>query len=77
MEEVEKLRVLAGSKPRDAKLKVAEAIVATVRNKTAGKKAKQAFIKVFSEKQKPEEIPVVSVGVPEMPLVDLADYSGQ
>jgi len=71
MEEVEKLRVLAGSKPRDAKLKVAEAIVATVRNKTAGKKAKQAFIKVFSEKQKPEEILVVSVGVPEMPLVDL------
>ncbi len=71
MEEVEALKALAASKPRDAKLKVAEAVVTTVSNRAAARRARQEFLAIFTEKQKPEDIREVSVGVSEMNIVEL------
>lgn len=69
--EVERLKALAGEKPRDAKLKVAEAVVAALSSNAAAKRARREFLAVFTEKQKPEEMTEVSVGVSEMNLVEL------
>ncbi len=71
MNEVEELKQLAATKPRDAKLKVAFAVVQTIYTRAAAARAKREFVKVFSEKQKPADIPTVSVGASEMQLADL------
>jgi tyrosyl-tRNA synthetase len=50
MVEVEKLKTLATSNPRDAKLKVASAVVETLYSKSSATKAGENFIKVYSKK---------------------------
>lgn len=71
MDEVGRLKELAARDPRDAKLALAFAVVGTVYTKTAAVRAKREFHRVFSERQKPEEVSTVSMGVARMPLVDL------
>ena len=71
MEEVKDITVLAASKPRDAKLKVGMAVVSAIHTKAAAARAKREFVNMFSEKQKPADIPVVSVHAASMPLADL------
>ncbi len=57
--------------PRDAKLKLGEEIVALYHGKKAGNGAREEFIKVFSEKAKPDEIPTVKISEKELSLADL------
>jgi tyrosyl-tRNA synthetase len=71
LDDVLALQSLAATKPRDAKLKVAEAIVAAVTTGVAARKARKAFIAVFSGDQKPEAMPEIIIGATSMNLTEL------
>lgn len=58
------------SNPRESKLELAKRIVDLYHDES-GEAAKKEFIRVFSKKEKPQEIPEVRVGVKSMPLVEL------
>ncbi len=57
--------------PREAKLELAKIIVGMYHGEKAGEKAKEEFIKVFSEHGKPEEIPVQKLESRSWNLVNL------
>jgi tyrosyl-tRNA synthetase len=57
--------------PRDAKMRLAQEIVSMYHGAEAGGEAAEEFIRVFSNKEKPEHIPRAAIGVSEINLTDL------
>lgn len=57
--------------PREAKLRLGEIIVEMYHGKGAGAKAREAFLNVFSKKEKPDDIPRISLHASALPLVEL------
>jgi len=53
---------LIRERPRDAKIKLAKHIITWLHNKEAADAAEAEFIKVFSKKEMPDEMPEVVVG---------------
>lgn len=64
-----KERMRKGENPRDFKLMLAEDIVERFHSKEEASKARENFIKVFSERKLPDEIPTVEVEDEEIELV--------
>ncbi len=64
-----------GSNPRDAKIKLAEAIVATYHGKDFAEKAKQSFINTFQKGSVPEDILEINLA-PNTVLVDALLVNG-
>ncbi len=62
--------------PRDAKLELGQIIVDTYHGKGAGRKAQDEFVRVFSKKEKPSDIPEIMVDAKELPLVELLVKTG-
>lgn len=62
--------------PRETKLELGQIIVDTYHGKGAGKIAMDEFVRVFSQKGKPTDIPEISVGADEMPLAELLVKAG-
>ncbi|HEY4475369.1 MAG TPA: tyrosine--tRNA ligase [Candidatus Paceibacterota bacterium] len=71
LNEIETLKAESESNPREAKLKVAKTVVKTIYSEKKAIKAGKNFVKVFSEKQKPEDIKAVKLNLQRLPLVDL------
>lgn len=73
MAEIENLKkaIQGGGNPRDAKLKVSEAVVKTIFGQEIARKSMQDFLGVFSRKEKPQDISLIRIGQKEMKLVDL------
>lgn len=65
-----------GRDPREAKLALAKIIVGMYHGQKAGEKAKEEFIKVFSQHQKPENMPSYKLSVKSYKLVDLLVETG-
>jgi tyrosyl-tRNA synthetase len=65
-----------GTNPRDAKLRLAEALVARYHGAPAGAAAKEHFVRVISEKRPPEEMPEVSVPAGAAPAWSLVKACG-
>ncbi len=57
--------------PREAKLELGKIIVDMYHGKGAGEKAQAEFIRVFSNKEKPSDIPQLHVGVATLTLIEL------
>ena len=57
--------------PRDVKMKLAFEITKFFHGEDKAKKAQDRFIKVFREKEVPEDIPAYEFGEEEIPIVDL------
>ena len=53
--------LIAGGNPMEAKLFFAEALVRRYHGDAAGRRERERFLKVFSKKEMPDEIPVVKV----------------
>jgi len=68
-------QLLAGH-PRDAKLALARTIVAMYHGDEAAASAQEEFIKVFSRKDVPDEMPEVVVGQSEIWIIDLIRKAG-
>ena len=64
-------QVAAGTNPRDAKIKIAEAAVELVYGKAAAKRAKKIFLVMFSQHEKPAEAPIYKLKVESLKLIDL------
>lgn len=75
LEEIEK-NLKAGKNPRDEKIKIAEAVVALYRGEKAGRNAAEEFIKVFSKKEIPAEMPEISTSKNKMNVLDLLSLTG-
>jgi tyrosyl-tRNA synthetase len=69
-EEVESL-VAAGGNPRDAKMRLAEALVARYHGAAAGTAEREGWVRQFSEGQAPEDMPEVAVEPGEHGILDL------
>ena len=67
---------LAKEGPREAKLELGKIIVGIYHGEKEGEKAKEEFVRVFSEHKKPEDIPEVRLGAQKMPLVDIILKTG-
>lgn len=70
LEAIEK-NLKGGKNPRDEKIKIAEAVVALYRGEKAGRNAAEEFIKVFSKKEIPAEMPEISASKNKMNVLDL------
>ncbi|MEK7123285.1 MAG: tyrosine--tRNA ligase, partial [Patescibacteria group bacterium] len=72
-EELEKIKknLKDGKNPRDEKIKVAEAVTALYHGEKAGRNAAEEFIKVFSKKEIPAEMPEISASKNKMNILDL------
>ncbi len=74
---MEKVQVLAKIKnPRDAKLSLAETLVAIYHSPSAAKKAKEEFINTFSKREMPTDMPTVTLAQKKMRLVDFLLKAG-
>jgi tyrosyl-tRNA synthetase len=73
--EVEAL-LAEGVNPRDAKLRLAEALVARYHGAAAGAAAKARFVRVISEKRPPEEMPDAAVPAGPQPAWALVKACG-
>ena len=73
--EVEAL-LAPGVNPRDAKLRLAEALVSRYHGAAAGAAAKAKFVRVISEKRPPEEMPEVAVPAGAQPAWQLVKACG-
>ncbi len=60
-----------GVNPRDAKMRLAESLVARYHSAAAGAAETEAWTRQFSERQVPADVPDVDVGVPPPKFVDL------
>ena len=65
-----------GTNPRDAKLRLAESLVARYHGAAAGAGERAEFIRVFSEKKAPSEIPEVVVESRPYGILDLLKHAG-
>ena len=64
-------QVAAGTNPRGAKIKIAEAAVELVYGKAAAKRAKKNFLGMFSKHEKPSDIPSYTLYAIRYTLIDL------
>ena len=71
VKEIEKSLIEGKLNPRDAKLHLAEEIVALNWGKGKAKKATQEFLRVFQKKSLPTEIPEISLADKSLSLIDL------
>lgn len=62
--------------PRDAKLLLAQTIVGRYHGREAGESAATNFIKVFSQKKQPEDIPELPIPHSPFPLIELLLQAG-
>lgn len=60
-----------GKNPRDEKIKIAEAVAALYHGEKAGRAAADEFIKVFSRKETPAEMPEIPANKNKMNVLDL------
>lgn len=67
----EKIKTQIQNSPRDAKLKLAEILVAMYHGKLAAQKAEKEFIKVVSQKQTPTEIKTIKLKNKNINITDL------
>lgn len=70
LEAVEK-NLKDGKNPRDEKIKIGQAVVALYHGEKAGRAAAKEFIRVFSKKETPAEMPEISVNQNKMNVLDL------
>ncbi len=66
----------AGVNPRDAKLRLAEALVARYHGAAAGKAEREAFVRQFSERKAPEAMSEVVVRGPSHGVIDIVVACG-
>ena len=69
--EVDKIKDLISSKPRDAKRQLAFEIVKKYHNETLAKTAEENFDRVFIRKEAPSDIPITTLEFNDIPLMDL------
>lgn len=62
--------------PRDAKLTLAKTIVNMYHGTKAGERAKEYFIKTFSKKEMPEDIPALQIAKREAHIIDILLAAG-
>lgn len=72
----EDLSAVKSMHPRDAKLKLAELIVAQYHSADAAKKAREEFQRVFSQKELPEEMPEHKISAGKNNIIDILTVSG-
>jgi tyrosyl-tRNA synthetase len=60
----EEVAALLAGEPMAAKLRMAEALVARYHGADAGRREREEFVRVFSRREAPSEIPEVDVGLP-------------
>jgi tyrosyl-tRNA synthetase len=60
----------SGANPRDVKMRLARAIVAQFHSPEAAAEAEAHFVRVFQQRERPEEMPVHTIAAP-TPIVDL------
>jgi len=65
-----------GVNPRDAKLRLGEALVARYHGADAGRREREEFLHVFSEKRLPAEIPTVTLPAGAVSILDLVVACG-
>jgi tyrosyl-tRNA synthetase len=65
-----------GTNPRDAKLALGEEVVARYHGREAGRRERAEFLRVFSERQRPAEMPTVAVPAGGVGILDLLVLSG-
>ncbi len=68
--------IAGGMNPRDAKMRLAETVVAMYHSAKAAKEAKKHFTQVFSNKEMPDVIPELSMGGRNMTIVDALVEAG-
>ena len=68
---MEDVRSLSSLHPRDAKLKVACAVVKTIFGEVAAKKAEASFVSVFSKKEDPKGVSLIHIGRKNASLIDI------
>lgn len=61
----------AAANPRDAKLRLAYEITKIIHGEKIAQASQQEFVKVFSQKEKPTEMPVIAIKSGEWPVIDL------
>jgi tyrosyl-tRNA synthetase len=73
MDEIEKMKkeLEAGINPRDLKMRLGRELVTLYHGVTEAKAAEENFVKVFSQKEIPDEIPEVKAPKLEMTIVEL------
>lgn len=79
MEEIERMRresETGAVNPRDMKMVLASAIVATYHGKSAAEKSREKFISVFSRRETPDEMPEISLQAAEWSPIDLVVAAG-
>lgn len=65
-----------GLNPRDAKLALGEALVARYHGAEAGRREREQFLHVFSEKRLPADIPTVTLPAGSVSILDLVVHCG-
>jgi tyrosyl-tRNA synthetase len=65
-----------GLNPRDAKLRLGEEVVARYHGREAGRQEREEFLRVFSAKQRPTEMPTVVVPAAGVGVLDLVVLAG-
>ncbi len=68
--------VAGGKNPRDAKLIIAEAVVALYHSPKEAAAAREEWVRVFSNKERPEDAPKLNLAEKTMPLIELLLASG-
>lgn len=76
MSDVRELRKLAATAPRDAKMKLASAIVAECQGTAAAAQGQEHFVTVFQEKSVPTDLPTWHPASAEMTLGSILKESG-
>lgn len=71
MDQLEALQRQSSSNPKQAKMAAAKAVIETIYGGKSAQLAEAEFIKVFSEKQKPADIPKLRINSQSLPLADL------
>ncbi|MBI9047631.1 MAG: tyrosine--tRNA ligase [Anaerolineaceae bacterium] len=73
--EIEKELAEGKAHPRDVKMKLAKEIVSSLYGDAEAEAAQEAFIKLFQQKEDPDEMPVYTVKA-DQPLLDILEDSG-
>lgn len=64
-------QVASGGNPRDAKLKIAFAVVETLYGSAPAHKAEKKFLQIFSKHEKPSDTPLLRISLSNLALIDL------
>lgn len=65
-----------GLNPRDAKLRLGEEVVARYHGRDAGRREREEFLRVFSAREKPTDMPTVAVPAGGIGVLDLVVLAG-